>query len=146
MSEIRQEILSNGVTPILSPEGCRMLIDEYINALIEKRDYNTRKIELSSYKKPMDLSENISQEEYYNYAFNIIILLINKMKKLCELNGDLATYNNLPNSYKNSFSYEQFISIFTMTDVQIMEAINNYNGDSTLSFINKLIDTKIFQK
>lgn len=145
MSDIRQSIFSNSVTPILSSEGCRVLINEYINALIEKRKFNTRKIALSSYKKPMDLSDNISQEEYYRYAFNIISLLINKMRKLCELNGDMATYNNLPNSYKNNFSYEQFINIFAMTDMQIMDAIKNYSGNPTFSFVNKLIDNSLLK-
>lgn len=139
MNTIRESIINNGTVPIISLEGSKCLIDEYISSVIEGRSYNTRKIELSSYKKPNDSSVSITEEESVEYTFRIVMLLIDKMRKISTLNGDRNMYNSLPNAYKNNFSYEQFTQIFNLSEEEIMQEIKRYDGNDKKSFLNMLI-------
>ena len=139
MNTIRESIINNGTVPIISLEGSKCLIDEYISSVIEGRGYNTRKIELSSYKKPNDSFVNITEDESAEYTFRIVMLLIDKMRKISTLNGDINLYNSLPNAYKNNFSYEQFTQIFNLSEEEIIQEIKKYDGNAKASFLSMLI-------
>lgn len=139
MNTIRESIINNGNVPIISLEGSQCLIDEYISSVVEKREYHTRKVELSSYRKPNDSSTILTDEELDKYTFRIVMLLIDKMKKISILNGDRNLYDSLPNAYKNNFSYEQFTQIFTLSEEEIMQEIKRYDGNWKKSFLNRLI-------
>ncbi len=141
MDSIRESIINNGIVPIISLEGSKCLIDECIRSKIEGREYDTRRLELSSYKKPND-SSVATKEQLDEYAFRIVKLLINKLRKLSDLNDDRTVYDNLPTMYKE-FSYEQFVQIFDLSDEKIIATIKKYNGVEKESFLNRLISNSI---
>lgn len=143
MEDIREAIIKEGIVPIISLEGSKCLIEEYISSVINKSNYNTRKIELSNYKKPNDTFPNLTKEELDDYTFKIVMMLIDKMRKLKSLNGDRNIYDSLPNAYKNNFSYEQFLQIFTLSKEEIIQEIKSYDGNVKKSFLNMLIDNSI---
>lgn len=139
MNTIRESIVNNGNVPIISLEGSQCLIDEYISSVVEKRGYNTRKVELSGYRKPNDSSTSLTAEELEKYTFRIVMLLIDKMKKIRTLSGNRNLYDSLPNAYKNNFSYEQFTQIFVLSEEEIIQEIKRYDENDKKSFLNMLI-------
>lgn len=139
MSAIREQIIRNSVVPILSIEESKCLFEEYLKSITERKAYETRKIELSEYKSANDAEAN-TKEKLNEYTLKIVMILINKMKNMAITNGYESVYNNLPNNYKR-FSYDKFLSIFSLKEEKIIQYINSFNGSSKDNFIDMLIAT-----